>query len=181
MSTGFDEFVVTRGHALLRFAHVLCGDLHLGEDLVQEVLARTHRQWVRIEQMQAPEAYLRKAIVREFLSWRRRLSSTETPVPTMPEGITGEMGDPAHRLAARDEMWMFLAGLPRAQRAVMVLRYYADMTDDEIAATLDCGASTVRAHAARALSRLRTVVPRQREPRQDTPAPGTTEVRVERP
>ncbi|GGQ77221.1 SigE family RNA polymerase sigma factor [Couchioplanes azureus] len=157
MSRGFDAFVVARGHALLRFAHVLCGDSHLAEDLVQEVLARAHRRWDRIEAMTLPEAYVRKAVVREFLSWRRRRSSTERTMAELPDRppLTA---DPAHELAARDEMWTLLAGLPRAQRVVLVLRFYADMTDEEIAVTLDCAPSTVRAHASRALGRLRAAL-----------------------
>lgn len=160
MAQGFDSFVVARGHALLRFAHVLCGDPHLAEDLVQEVLARAHRKWARIEEMAAPEAYVRKAVVREYLSWRRRRASTEKVVAELPDraGDGTQVPDPAQQLAARDEIWTLLAGLPRAQRAVLVLRFYADMTDEEIAATLGCGHGTVRAHASRALGRLRTAI-----------------------
>ena len=156
MSDGFDAFVVARGQALLRFAHVLCGSGHLAEDLVQEVLARAHRRWERIERMEAPEAYVRRAVVREYLSWRRRRASTERLVAQVPE--PAHEHDPAQRVAARDEMWVLLAGLPRAQRAVLVLRFYADLADDEIAVALGCSPSTVRAHASRALARLRTAL-----------------------
>lgn len=156
---GFDGFVIARGPALLRFAYVLSGDGHLAEDLVQEVLARSHRRWERIERMQAPEAYVRKSIVREYLSWKRRKASTERVVAAVPDWA--DHRDHAHDLAVRGEMWAMLSGLPRAQRAVLVLRFYADLTDEEIAAQLGCGQSTVRAHAARALAKLRTVVSRQ--------------------
>ena len=153
MADGFDAFVLARGQALLRFAHVLCGDAHLAEDLVQEVLGRAHRRWERIERMEAPEAYVRRAIVREFLSWRRRRSSTEAVVADVPDRPSGH--DAAQQLAARDEMRTLLAGLPRARRAVLVLRFYDDLPDDEIAAMLGCSPSTVRAHASRALAKLR--------------------------
>src|SRR5437667_5776360 len=156
MPDGFDAFVVARGQALLRFAHVLCGSGHLAEDLVQEVLARVHRRWERIERMEAPEAYVRRAVVREFLSWRRRRSSTEAVVREVPD--VADVRDAVGRVAARDEMAKLLAGLPRAQRAVLVLRFYADLPDEEIAATLGCSASTVRAHASRALARLRLAI-----------------------
>jgi len=159
MSDGFDGYVLARGPALLRFAHVLCGDGHLAEDLVQEVLARAHRRWARIERMEAPEAYVRRAIVREFLSWRRRRSSTEAVVAEIPD--RGVEPDTAQLLAARDEMWTLLASLPRAQRAVLVLRFYDDLADDEIATTLGCSPSTVRAHASRALARLRMAMQHQ--------------------
>ncbi|OLE23803.1 MAG: RNA polymerase subunit sigma-24 [Actinobacteria bacterium 13_1_20CM_3_71_11] len=156
MSGGFDEFVVIRGPALLRFAHVLCGNAHLAEDLVQEVLARVHRRWDRIERMDGPEAYVRRAVVREFLSWRRRRASREAVLADLPDRPVDE--DAAQRHAARDEMWCLLAGLPRAQRAVLVLRFYDDLTDIEIAEVLGCAPSTVRAHASRALARLRTTL-----------------------
>jgi RNA polymerase sigma-70 factor (sigma-E family) len=156
VSGGFDEFVVARGQALLRFAHVLCGNAHLAEDLVQEVLARVHRTWARIEKLEAPEAYVRRAVVREFLSGRRRRASREAMFAEVPDRPTGQ--DTAQQLAERDEIWTLLAGLPRAQRAVLVLRFYDDLTDDEIADMLGCAPSTVRAHASRALARLRTAV-----------------------
>jgi RNA polymerase sigma-70 factor (sigma-E family) len=159
MSGGFDDFVVARGPALLRFAHVLCGNAHLAEDLVQEVLARVHRRWVRIENLEAPEAYVRRAIVREFLSWRRRRSSREAVLAEIPDRPSGQ--DTAQQLAARDEMWTLLASLPRSQRAVLVLRFYDDLADDAIADMLGCAPSTVRAHASRALARLRTALQHQ--------------------
>jgi RNA polymerase sigma-70 factor (sigma-E family) len=156
MSDGFDAFVVARGPALLRFAHVLSGDAHLAEDLVQEVLARAHRKWERIERMEAPEAYVRTAIVRQYLSWRRRRSSTEKAVAEVPDHAGAP--DPAVAVAARDEIWTMLSGLARAQRAVLVLRFYADLADEEIAVMLGCSHSTVRAHASRALARLRAAM-----------------------
>jgi RNA polymerase sigma-70 factor (sigma-E family) len=155
-SDTFDEFVVGRGPALLRFAHLLCGNAHLAEDLVQEVLARMHRKWPRIERLEAPEAYVRRAVVREFLSWRRRRASREAVLAQVPDRADGY--DTAQAYAVRDEMWTLLARLPRAQRAVLVLRFYDDLTDDEIAQTLGCSPSTVRAHASRALAKLRTAL-----------------------
>jgi hypothetical protein len=84
----FDEFVHGRGRALLRFAYVLSGDAHLAEDLVQEVLARVHRRWDKITTMDHPEAYVRAAIVRQFLSWRRRRASSEKVLAQVPEPRT---------------------------------------------------------------------------------------------
>jgi RNA polymerase sigma-70 factor (sigma-E family) len=146
--------VQTRGQALLRFAYVLSGDAHLAEDLVQEVLARLHRRWDRITAMQHAEAYVRTAIARQYLSWRRRRSATEAILAEVPEPAA--FAEPQQRVLARDQMWRLLAGLPRAQRAVLVLRFYCDLPDDEIAALLGCGESTVRSQAARALARMRT-------------------------
>jgi RNA polymerase sigma-70 factor (sigma-E family) len=156
MSDDFDAFVVGRGRALLRFAYLLCGNGHQAEDIVQEVLARVHPKWRRIERMAAPDAYVRKAIVREYLSWRRRRASTELAVAQVPD--RPDPHDPERAFADRGEMWQLLAQLPRAQRAVLVLRFYDDLSDDEIAETLGCGRSTVRAHASRALAQLRTLL-----------------------
>jgi RNA polymerase sigma-70 factor (sigma-E family) len=152
----FDDFVTGRGRALLRFAYVLSGDAHLAEDLVQEVLGRLHRRWDRITAMDNAEAYVRTAIVRQFLSWRRRRSAGEAVVAEVPE--PAGLDEPQQRVLARDQMWQLLAGLPRAQRAVLVLRFYCDLADADIAALLDCRETTVRSQAARALARMRTMI-----------------------
>ncbi|MEU8663838.1 SigE family RNA polymerase sigma factor [Actinoplanes philippinensis] len=152
----FDEFVTGRGRALLKFAYVLSGDAHLAEDLVQEVLARLHRRWDRIAAMDHVEAYVRTAIVRQFLSWRRRRAYREAVLAEVPEPAPSDA--PEHRVVARDQMWTLLRGLPRAQRAVLVLRFYCDLPDSEIAALLGCGKSTVRSQATRALAQMRTTL-----------------------
>jgi RNA polymerase sigma-70 factor (sigma-E family) len=156
---GFDDFVNARGRALLRFAYVLSGDAHLAEDLVQEVLARMHRRWDKITVMHHPEAYVRTAIVRQFLSWRRRRSAGEAILAEVPEPAAFD--EPQLQVLARDQMWQLLRGLPRAQRAVLVLRFYCDLPDDEIAALLGCGQSTVRSHLSRALARMRQLLGEQ--------------------
>jgi RNA polymerase sigma-70 factor (sigma-E family) len=154
--SAFDDFVTGRGWALLRFAYVLSGDAHLAEDLVQEVLARMHRRWDRVTAMDHAEAYVRAAIVRQFLSWRRRRAAREAVLADLPEPPGGP--EPQQQVGERDRMWRLLSGLPRAQRAVLVLRFYCDLPDDEIAALLGCGPSTVRSQAARALARMRTLL-----------------------
>jgi RNA polymerase sigma-70 factor (sigma-E family) len=151
--TSFEEYVAARGGRLLGFAYLLCGDRHLAEDLVQEVLARAHRRWSRIEAEQ-PDGYLRAALVRAHLSWRRRRASTERVVGEVPEPPPAE--DFTHRQALRDELWGLLGQLTRAQRTVLVLRYFEDLDDRRIAETLHCAESTVRVHAARGLAGLRT-------------------------
>ena len=153
MQDSFEEYVVASSGRLLRFAYVLCGDRHLAEDLVQDVLARTHRHWRRVE-ADNPDAYLRTALVRAHLSWRRRRASTERVLADTPE--TGAPStDFAQEMASRDEMWKMLATLPKAQRAVMVLRFYEDLDDRRIAEVLGCAPVTVRVHASRALGTLR--------------------------
>src|SRR5262245_47468218 len=118
MRESFEEYVAASSGRLLRFAYVLCGDRFLAEDLVQDVLSRTHRHWGRIES-ENPDAYLRTALVRAHLSWRRRRVSTEKVLAEPPESGVAS-GDFTQQLATRDEMWSLLATLPRAQRAVMV-------------------------------------------------------------
>jgi len=136
----FEDFVVARGTGLIRFAYVLCGNHHLAEDLVQEVLARLHPRWSRIERdVDYPEAYARTAIVREYLSWRRRRVNSEAAVAVVPEARQPRP-DRAQGQAERDELWRALSALPRSQRAVLVLRFYEDLSDAQIADVLGCGA-----------------------------------------
>ena len=149
----FDEFVTARGPALLRFGYLMCGDRHLAEDILQEVLAKVYRRWGRIARTEPPEAYVRRAILHQYLSWRRRRSSTEAVVADVPEHPDG--GLMADHVAVRDEMWALLGTLPRVQRAVLVLRYYLDLPDPEIADLVGCAPATVRVHAFRALGALR--------------------------
>ncbi|GID97382.1 SigE family RNA polymerase sigma factor [Amorphoplanes digitatis] len=152
MHSGFEQYVRARGEALCRFAHLLCGDRHLGEDLVQEVLVKAHRRWASIEAEQ-PDSYLRTALVRSHISWLRRRSSGERP--SAEPARAAVLGDFADQHAAREDMWGLLAGLTRTQRAVLVLRYYEDLDDRQIAEILRSSPSTVRVHAARGLARLR--------------------------
>ncbi|WP_430790655.1 SigE family RNA polymerase sigma factor [Actinoplanes sp. G11-F43] len=151
MHEGFEEYVRARGDSLRRLAYLICGDRHLGEDLLQEVLVKAYRRWPRIEAEQ-PDGYIRTALVRTHVSWLRRRSSGERP-GTVPDGAVP--GDFTEGQALRDEIWSRLGGLTRTQRAVMVLRFYEDLDDHSIAEILRCSPSTVRVHAARALARLR--------------------------
>jgi RNA polymerase sigma-70 factor (sigma-E family) len=156
--TDFDEFVNTRASALLRFAYLLTADPHQAEDVVQEALARCHAKWSRIERYEVPEAYVRKVVLRQYLSWRRLLSSREVVVAEFPDtAVTG--ADNADRIAVRQQLWQLLGRLPRMQRAVLVLRYFEDRDDDDIARLLGCARPTVRVHAARGLRRLRAALP----------------------
>ena len=148
---GFEAFVVSRGAALLRFAFVLTHDRGQAEDLVQEALAKVHRRWDRVLATEQPEAYVRRVVTNEFLSWRRRRSSGETPgaIPSSP------MADPSGAIDERDAMWRALAVLPPRQRAVLVLRFYEDMPDAQIAEVLECAPGTVASLASRGMAALR--------------------------
>jgi len=149
----FEEYVAARGHALLRFGHVLTGNRQLAEDLVQEALSRAHPRWRKIGRLEHPDAYVRRMVVNGFLSWRRLRSSQVVLVATVPETVGRDLGE---AVADRDAMWRLLATLPRQQRAVLVLRFYEGLADEEIAQLVGCSTATVRVHASKALARLRT-------------------------
>jgi RNA polymerase sigma-70 factor (sigma-E family) len=151
---GFEEYVRTRGPALVRFARLVAGDDQLGEDLVQEVLARAYPRWHRIVRSDRPEVYLRRAVVNARASWWRRLSSREQPHATANRDVPGG-GDPSGPAGERDAMWREVSRLTVRQRAVVVLRYYEDLDDATIAEILGCSTVTVRTHAMRALAAMR--------------------------
>jgi RNA polymerase sigma-70 factor (sigma-E family) len=149
----FEEFAATRLPTLLAFATVLTGQRALAEDLAQDVLIRANARWDQIAGLDRPDLYLRKMILNEFLSWRRRSwRLIPAGVAIAPQGSTA---DYAAEYAEHQAMLAEIAKLPRRQRAVLVLRYYEDRTDNEIADLLGCKPSTVRAHASRALAALR--------------------------
>lgn len=142
---------------LLRFALMLSGGVHTAEDLVQSALTQAYRHRDRVLAADHPEAYLRKIVLNEYLSWRRLRSSRELPTALLTDSPGAE--DLSARQAQRDAAWRLLARLPRQQRAVLVLRYYEDLPDDEIAALLNCSPGTVRSNASRGLAALRAAVP----------------------
>lgn len=143
-------FAAEHSVGLTRFAYVLTGDRQLAEDLVQDCLLALHRRFGETLPIDAPVAYARRVIANGQASRMRRMSSAEAVVDELPDtGVDG--ADPAEQDAA----WRMLATLPHRQRAVLVLRYYVDLSDDEIARTLDCRVGTVRSLAARAFAALR--------------------------
>jgi RNA polymerase sigma-70 factor (sigma-E family) len=145
----FDDFAAQRLPALLNYAVLLTGDREFARDLVQDVLTRALVKWDRIDAIDEPYAYVRRMLTNEHLSWHRRRR-----VPTVP--LYDEPGPPVDPPPAHDDqMWRLLAGLPRQQRAVLVLRYYEGLTDQEIAEVLGCRPVTVRSNASRALAALR--------------------------
>jgi RNA polymerase sigma-70 factor (sigma-E family) len=150
----FEEFAAARLGAVLRFAVVLTGDRAVAEDVVQEVLIRALGRWEIIARLDRPEAYVRKMIVNEWLSWRRR-SWRQVPSGAGTDVDTRLTPDPATGHAERDALLAELARLPRRQRAVLVLRYYEALSDAEIAEVLGCAPGTVRGYASRALAALR--------------------------
>ena len=149
----FDAFVAARGSAMLRHAYVLTGDRHLAEDLVQETLAHLYRRWDRVAASTSNEAYVRTSVTRQFLSWRRRRSSTERVTDELPESV--DAADTGDRIAGDDAVWRALSTLPRKQRAILALRFYDDQSDVQIAEVLGISASNVRAQASRGIATLR--------------------------
>lgn len=149
----FEEFAVARLPALLAFATVLSGQRATAEDIAQEVLIRAHAKWDRIGSMDRPDLYVRKMIMNEFLSWRRRswrLVPSADPAEDRPDATDYATGH-----AEYQAMLARISRLPKRQRAVLVLRYYEDRSDAEIADLLGCTPGSVRAYAARALAKLR--------------------------
>jgi len=152
----FEEYFAARRAAMVRFAYLLTGDSHRAQDVVQEVFARLYLHWPRVERAHSIDAYVKKAIVRQFLSWRRLRANGESVMAVLPD--VPAPTDKADDITTRDTMWTALALLPRQQRAVMVLRYYEDLDTAGIAATLGCTQSTVRMHSAAALAKLRALI-----------------------
>jgi RNA polymerase sigma-70 factor (sigma-E family) len=147
----FEQVAVANAPAMLRWAYLLSGDHGLAEDLVQESLLKVFRRWKRSGTPRNPPAYLRQVIVNEYLSWRRLRSNSEVVGPP----LEGAQPDHAEAWIERDLVWRAMSRLPRRQRAVLVLRYYEDLTDADIATTLGCAEGTVRSLASRAFLTLR--------------------------
>lgn len=153
----FEEWARARLPALVRFAAALTGDRGLAEEVVQEVLIRAYGRWSRIAGLDQPEAYLRRMVTNEYLSWRRRWARITPQADVSALVETGPASDPDHAEthADRAALAQELARLPKRARAVLVLRYYEHLTDAEIAETLGCPQGTVRSLASRALRTLR--------------------------
>jgi RNA polymerase sigma-70 factor (sigma-E family) len=155
----FEEFVAVRLVALVRYATVVTWDPYLAEDIVQDVLVRAQARWSRIGSLEEPERYVRRMVVNEFLSWRRRRSARLLHPGEALEAHLPPQADPAGGYDDRDAMIRLIGGLPPRQRAVIALRFYEDLPVEQIADLLGCRVSTVRTHLTRALDALRPAVP----------------------
>jgi RNA polymerase sigma-70 factor (sigma-E family) len=152
MDETFEQYVARRGVALLRFAGALTGDRGTAEEIVQEVLLRASRRWPDIVATGAVPAYLRRMVINEHVSWRRKWARL-VPHGEVPDRRI--VSDHAERHADRAALSHELDKLPPRQRAVLVLRYFEGLGDDAIAELLGCSTGTVRSHASRALAALR--------------------------
>ncbi|MFL6139983.1 MAG: SigE family RNA polymerase sigma factor [Frankiaceae bacterium] len=151
----FAAFVAAQQGALLRTAYLLTGDRDSARDLVQTALAKTYLRWRHIRRSDAPEVYVRRVMVTTHAGWfRRRVDEVLHAVP--PERADDD--DEATAVAERDAMWALLRTLPPGQRACMVLRYYEDLSEREVAEVLGCSAGSVKRQTSRAMDKLRAAL-----------------------
>jgi RNA polymerase sigma-70 factor (sigma-E family) len=148
----FADFVSAEQAALLRLAVLLAGDRGHAEDLVQTALLSTYRHWDRVSRSGTPSAYVRRVLVNAHTSWRRRLSTTEQVVESVPDraATPAQDGDEQLRTALRE--------LPVRMRTAVVLRYFEDLSEQQTAALMGCSPSTVNTHTVRGLARLRAAL-----------------------
>lgn len=156
----FRAFVVARTPVLLGTAYALTGDRGLAEDLLQTALLKTYRHWRAVRDFEHPDAYVRRVMANQQISWwrRRRIAESGLPLP--------DRGSPDRRSGVedRDELWRALRQLPPRTRAVVVLRYWEDLSETEVAKVLGCSVGSVKSQASRGLHRLRAVLAADRAP-----------------
>ena len=165
---GFTEFVGSRLPALIRLGYLLTGDHQHGEDLVQTALLKTAQHWKRVTD---PSAYTRRVMVHENISWWRRRRFREQSLDADADRASDE--DTAEAVTRREVFMVALRRLTPRQRAVIVLRFYEDLSEAETASALGCAVGTVKSGTHHALARLRELSP---ELAALVPALTTTEV-----
>jgi len=157
----FHDFVLDVQRPLAQTAYLLTGDHGHAQDLVQTALLKAYRNWDKVSRADSPLAYMRRVLVTSHVSWRRRRWTTEQVIETLPERA-GE--DHQARHAEDDVMRRALAQLAPRVRAVVVLRYFEDLTEAETAKVLGCSTGTVSTYAARGLTTLRRHLAPDRQP-----------------
>jgi RNA polymerase sigma-70 factor (sigma-E family) len=155
-SDEFEAFARQRLPSLVRFTAAMCADRGVAEDVVQEVLIRVHRRWAAVRQLEDPESYVRRALVNEYLSWRRKWARITPRAEAADTNLSAP--DHAQRVSDRDELAVQLAQLPRRQRTAVVLRFYVGLSNEEIGEILGCRAVTVRGYVSRALAAMRVAL-----------------------
>jgi RNA polymerase sigma-70 factor (sigma-E family) len=138
---------------LLRTAYLLTGDSGTAEDLVQTALAKMIPRWGRLREPTAAEAYMRRVMTTTYLKWRRRRWHNEVPFDTLPDEAHP---DAFGAVDLRDSLRRALATLTPRQRAIVVLRFYEDLSEERVADLLGCSVGTVKSTASRALAQLRS-------------------------
>lgn len=155
-------FVAARRPTLYRTAYLLVGNVPDAEDLVQATLVRVIAAWDRIQRRDAPEVFARRVMVNLAASRWRRLKT----YAAIAQRATPARDEPDLAVAAveRDAMWAAIQSLPVRMRAVVVLRYYEDLSEIEIAAVLGCSTGTIKSQSSKALAQLRTHIEPSRSP-----------------
>jgi RNA polymerase sigma-70 factor (sigma-E family) len=149
----FEEWLAAREGALQRTAHLLTGDVHAAQDLVQNTLAKLYRGWDRIREVDNLDAYARRALVNEYrTAWRRPVRRAEHLVEAVPEHPAPQ--SPTYD-GSREAVWRFVCSLPPKQRTVVVLRFYEQLTESEIADLMGITVGTVKSQSSRAIAALR--------------------------
>jgi RNA polymerase sigma-70 factor (sigma-E family) len=148
----FGLFVAARSRHLMQTAYLLTGDRHRAEDLLQTALTRAYLRWDRISN-EDPEGYVRRILANAHIDWWRRRPWREEPTAEVPDAPEGSDATAAYDV--RDAVLQALARLSRRQRAVVVLRYFEDLSEAEIAGLLNCSPGTVKSAASRAMAKLR--------------------------
>jgi RNA polymerase sigma-70 factor (sigma-E family) len=149
---GFRDYVTARGPSLLRAAYLLTGNRADAEDLVQAALVKTYLAWNRIEDRGALDGYVRRAMINTHISWWRRRKVEEYPTDEIPDQA---VADHAGASDLQETLRRAVERLPQRMRAAVVLRYYEDMTEAEIADTLGVSLGTVKSTVSRAVAKLR--------------------------
>ncbi|MET8352837.1 SigE family RNA polymerase sigma factor [Micromonospora sp. NPDC005206] len=151
----YEEFADTRLAPLLRYAVMLTGDPHQAQNLVQETMVRVQLNWRRVARADSPERYVRRMLTNQYVDWKRGSWMRRVLLRGEPDEALAAPVDHAQSAVDRDQIWSWLSRLPRRQRATLVLRYYEDLPDAEIADILGCAVGTVRSSISRALATLR--------------------------
>lgn len=149
---GFHDYVTARSRSLLRTAYLLTGNRADAEDLVQAALAKTYLAWDRIEDRSALDGYVRRAMVNTHISWWRRRRLEEYPTDEIPDQA---VADQTGSSDLADTLRRAVDRLPQRMRAAVVLRYFEDMTEAEVAAALGVSLGTVKSTVSRAVAKLR--------------------------
>lgn len=150
----YRDYVTTRMDGLRRTAYLLCGNWHTADDLVSTTLVKLYRQWRRVSVMDNRDAYARRVLLRIWLDERRRPWRREHSTSVMPDHVVAR-GAGVENAAERLTILALLAEVPPRRRAVLVLRYFCDLSVEETAAELGCSPGTVKSQTARALEALR--------------------------
>jgi RNA polymerase sigma-70 factor (sigma-E family) len=156
LDAAFVAFVRRRGPHHLRTAVLLTGNWHTAEDLIQTCLAKLHRVWHRLDTGVDPDSYLRRMLVNTHRSWWRARWRQEAPVEVVPDRAVEDDGQQQHALV--DTVRRALAALPARQRAVLVLRYFEDLPEAQVADLLGCSVGTVKTHASRGIRQPRQLL-----------------------